>query len=138
MEKQYIKRTCDSILCDTVETIEQGNENIGQMARWLFIISSQIVAVPQGPGQMPKPQLQQVIKQACRPLCAINIIKTAVEPPKEDESNSASRLAELQKLARGEQNEENQPGEPSKNYEETQATAPAAGPAVGSGDSLTA
>lgn len=107
MEKQFIKRTCDSPLCDTTDLIEHGNENIGQMARWIFIVTSEIVMGPPTPQSkgLPTGQLKQNIKQACRPLCAMNILKTAVEPPKEEGRVNSE---ELRKIARGEDETANQ------------------------------
>ena len=105
MEKQFLKRTCDSPLCDTVMIVEMGKEDKIEIARWVAVVTGEIVPVPnpRDPRGLPTQELRQNIKQACRIQCAINILKTAVEPPKQEKRAS---MEELQALVRGKKTNE--------------------------------
>ena len=105
MEKNFIKRTCDSPLCDTTEIITQGEELTGTtasgLARWVAVQTFKAVHVPDPKfaGQPVQPIgsgkwiVVPELKLACRAQCAINILKTGVAPEAEHD-NSVPAVSE--------------------------------------------
>ena len=93
MEKQFIKRSCDSPVCDTVEIVDQQNPNIPQLARWVNLVTFVIENGQQGP------QLKPVVKQACRVQCAMNILKTLATVPQDRKPEEKPDLEKLRAAA---------------------------------------
>ena len=98
MEKNFIKRSCDSPLCDTTEIIPQGEEMTGSMAQILAHWSAGQVheAVPIPDPRVPagsigsgKWMVKPTLKLACRAQCAINILKTETRTAATTESEDA-------------------------------------------------
>ena len=78
MEKQFLKRSCDSPVCDTEEIIDPLNLNLQQMTRWIQLTFFKVARGPNGP------QIQPEARIACRQQCATNILNTfsLAEEPK--------------------------------------------------------
>jgi len=93
MEKQFIKRSCDSPVCDTVEVVDQQKPNIPQLARWVNLVTFVVNHGPKGP------ELQPVVKQACRVQCAVNILKTMDVVPQERKPEEKPDLEKLKAAA---------------------------------------
>lgn len=83
MEKQFIKRACDSPVCDTVQIIDPGVTPLSGTCHWIVITTQKMS--PDGKQIVP------VQKLACRPRCGVNILNTEdiAPPPQEEQAPKA-------------------------------------------------
>ena len=83
METNFIKRVCDSPLCDTVETYNPQKPDLDAMSKWVFIATHAVKDVPPNP-QNPQGggrQIVQTVLQYCREACAVNSFNYAPPNP---------------------------------------------------------
>ena len=73
MEREFVKRSCDSPLCSTVITIDKLSPNFEDLKTWIVLVTFKV-----GKGPNGQDQLVQDVKNACKATCVTNILNIAL------------------------------------------------------------